>query len=105
MEGTPAAHYARGVSGDEHGEIDPRDAAFFVRDDYFDVLAKLRAEDPAHECAPGFWAFTRYEDTRNLSRPPGPFCSGRGGLVDAPLRSSQAPMEGRSILHMDPPGH
>jgi len=105
MEGTPAAHYARGVSGDEHGEIDPRDAAFFVRDDYFDVLAKLRAEDPVHECAPGFWAVTRYEDIRNLSRDPGHFCSGRGALVNDPLRSSQAPMEGRSILHMDPPGH
>ena len=93
------------MSEDQRGQIDPRDAAFFVRDDYFDVLAKLRAEDPVHECAPGFWAVSRYEDIRNLSRDPGHFCSGRGALVNDPLRARQAPMEGRSILHMDPPEH
>ena len=60
------------------GQIDPRDPAFFVRDDYYDVLAGLRAEDPVHECAAGFWAVTRYEDIRNLSRDPAHFCSGRG---------------------------
>jgi cytochrome P450 len=85
--------------------IDPRDAAFFVRDDYYDVLSKLRAEDPVHECAPGFWAITRYEDIRNLSRDPGHFCSGRGALVNDPMRSSGASMPSRSILHMDPPEH
>ena len=85
--------------------IDPRDAAFFVRDDYYDVLAKLRAEDPVHECGPGFWAISRYEDIRNLSRDPGHFCSGRGALVNDPMRSSGASMPSRSILHMDPPEH
>jgi cytochrome P450 len=85
--------------------IDPRDAAFFVRDDYYDVLAKLRAEDPVHECGPGFWAISRYEDIRNLSRDPGRFCSGRGALVNDPMRSSGASMPSRSILHMDPPEH
>ncbi len=93
------------MSGDQRGHIDPRDAAFFVRDDYYDVLARLRAEDPVHECAPGFWAITRYEDIRNLSRDPDHFCSGRGALVNDPLRSSEAPMASRSILHMDPPEH
>ena len=85
--------------------IDPRDAAFFVRGDYYDVLAKLRAEDPVHECGPGFWAISRYEDIRNLSRDPGHFCSGRGALVNDPMRSSGASMPSRSILHMDPPEH
>ena len=85
--------------------IDPRDAAFFVRDDYYDVLARLRAEDPVHECGPGFWAISRYEDIRNLSRDPGRFCSGRGALVNDPMRSSGASMPSRSILHMDPPEH
>jgi cytochrome P450 len=85
--------------------IDPRDAAFFVRDDYYDVLAKLRAEDPVHECGPGFWAISRYEDIRNLSRDPGHFCSGRGALVNDPMRSSGASSPSRSILHMDPPEH
>ncbi len=85
--------------------IDPRDAAFFVRDDYYDVLATLRAEDPVHECGPGFWAISRYEDIRNLSRDPGHFCSGRGALVNDPMRSGGASMPSRSILHMDPPEH
>jgi cytochrome P450 len=99
------AQYARAVTDDVGVEIDPRDAAFFVRDDYYDVLAKLRAEDPVHECAPGFWAVSRYEDIRNLSRDPGHFCSGRGALVNDPLRTTEPAMEGRSILHMDPPQH
>ena len=93
------------MSDDEGGQIDPCDAAFFVRDDYYDVLARLRAEDPVHECAPGFWAVSRYEDIRNLSRDPGHFCSGRGALVNDPLRTTGAAMGGRSILHMDPPQH
>ena len=58
-----------------------------------------------HECAPGFWAVSRYEDIRNLSRDPGHFCSGRGALVNDPMRSSDTAMPSRSILHMDPPEH
>ena len=60
---------------------------------------------PVHECAPGFWAVTRYEDIRDLSRDPEHFCSGRGALVNDPLRTTGTPMAGRSILHMDPPEH
>ena len=98
------------MSGDQRGqfdlsEIDPRDAAFFLRGDYYDVLAVLRSESPVHECAPGLWAVSRYEDIRNLSRDPGHFCSGQGALVNDPMRGSEAPMSARSILHMDPPEH
>ena len=85
--------------------VDPRDAGFFLRDDYFDVLAKLRAEAPVQSCGPGFWAVSRYEDIRNLSRDPAHFCSGRGALVNDPMRGSTAPMSAPSILHMDPPEH
>ena len=98
-----AAQYAAIVAGDQR--IDPRDSAFFARDDYYDVLARLRAEDPVHECAPGFWAVTRYEDIRDLSRDPQHFCSGRGALVNDPLRTSGTAMSAPSILHMDPPEH
>jgi cytochrome P450 len=98
------------VSGDQWDQIDlsgvdPRDAAFFLRDDYFDVLAQLRAEEPVRRCGPGFWAVSRYEDIRNLSRDPAHFCSGRGALVNDPLRGTEAPMAAPSILHMDPPEH
>ena len=98
-----AAQYARSVAGDQR--IDPRDAAFFAREDYHEVLARLRDEDPVHECAPGFWAVTRYGDIRDLSRDPEGFCSGRGALVNDPIRTSRRPMLERSILHMDPPEH
>ena len=98
------------MSGDQRDQIDlsvvdPRDAGFFLRDDYFDVLAKLRAEAPVQSCGPGFWAVSRYEDIRNLSRDPAHFCSGRGALVNDPMRGSTAPMSAPSILHMDPPEH
>jgi cytochrome P450 len=85
--------------------IDPRDAAFFAREDFHDVLTRLRADDPVHLCGPGFWAVTRYEDVRDLSRDPARFCSGRGALINDPVRTQGTPMLARSILHMDPPEH
>lgn len=85
--------------------IDPRDAAFFARDDYHAVLARLRDEDPVHECASGFWAVSRYEDVRDLSRDPVHFCSGRGALVNDPIRSDPDRVVAPSIIHMDPPEH
>ncbi len=91
------------MAGDQR--IDPREAAFFVREDYYEVLARLREEDPVHECVPGFWAVTRYGDIRDLSRDPAGFCSSRGALVNDPIRTSGAPMLAPSILHMDPPEH
>ena len=87
------AQYARTVAGDQRDQIDLRVDPlrwFFVRDDYFDVLARLRAETRCTPCAPGFWAVTRYEDIRDLSRDPQPFCSGRGALVNDPLRGPAA---------------
>jgi cytochrome P450 len=85
--------------------IDPRDATFFLRDDFHEVLAELRADAPVFECAPGFWTIARYEDIKDLSRDPARFCSGRGALVNDPLRASDGPMLARSLLHMDPPEH
>jgi cytochrome P450 len=93
------------VAADQQTHLDPRDAAFFARPDYHEVLARLRAESPVHECGPGFWAVSRYEDIRDLSRDPEHFCSGRGALVNDPLRTDAAPMSAPSILHMDPPAH
>jgi cytochrome P450 len=87
--------------------VDPRDPSFFLRDDYFEVLAHLRDDDPVHAVAPGFWVVSRYADIRDLSRDPAAFCSGRGALVNDPLRSDPTGEAGasRSILHMDPPEH
>ena len=84
---------------------DPRDAAFFQRDDYYDVLARLRAEDPVHLVEPGFWVLSRYDDIRDVSRDPAGFCSGRGALLNDPLRTSAIRLAAPSLLHMDPPEH
>ena len=58
-----------------------------------------------HECAPGFWAVTRYEDIRDLSRDPARFCSSHGVLLNDPIRASERATPDRSIVHMDPPEH
>jgi cytochrome P450 len=65
----------------------------------------LRRESPVFEYAPGLWTVARYEDIRDLSRDPAHFCSGRGALVNDPVRSAASPMAAPSILHMDPPEH
>jgi cytochrome P450 len=93
------------VAGDQQIDIDPRDPSFFLRDDFFEVTARLRDEDPVHEFAPGCWAVTRYHDIRDLSRDPERFCSGRGVLVNDPMRAEGAATLARSIVHMDPPEH
>jgi cytochrome P450 len=85
--------------------IDPTDAAFFIRDDYHEVLATLRTEAPIYQCTPGFWTVARYEDIREVSRNPAQFCSGQGALVNDPIRGTSNPMSAPSILHMDPPEH
>jgi len=84
-------------------EIDPGTPGFFLRPDYYQVLAALRAEAPVYEYAPGVKAVARYQDIRDISRDPDRFCSGRGVLVNDPLREGGT-IEG-SILHMDPPRH
>ncbi len=84
-------------------QIDPATPGFSLRPDYYEILARLRAEAPVFEYAPGIKAVTRYHDIREISRSPERFCSGRGVLVNDPLREGGV-IEG-SILHMDPPRH
>jgi len=85
--------------------INPMDPSFFTRPNYHEVLASLRAEAPIFEYEPGLWTVACYEDIRDLSRNPSQFCSGRGALVNDPIRAMENPMSAPSILHMDPPEH
>jgi len=87
---------------DELG-IDLSTPGFFLRPDYYEVLERLRTEAPVYEYAPGMKAISRYHDIRDISRDPKRFCSGRGVLVNDPLREGGT-IAG-SILHMDPPRH
>jgi cytochrome P450 len=79
------------------------EAGFFNRPDYYDVLARLRAEAPVFQSEPNTWLVTRYDDIRAISRDTAHFSSQRGVLINDPARRRGAP-EG-SILHMDPPEH
>jgi cytochrome P450 len=88
-----------------HLEIDPTSPKFFVAPDYIDVLAQLRSEAPVFQFAPGLWTVACYDQIRDLSRDPKHFCSGRGALVNDPLRAAVNPMSTPSILHLDPPAH
>jgi cytochrome P450 len=83
--------------------VDPAEPGFFLRPDYYEVLAHLRDEEPVFEVAPGVKVVSRYDDIRTVSRDPERFCSGQGVLANDPLREGVA-IEG-SILHMDPPEH
>ncbi len=89
----------------ENHTVDPMDPSFFTGPAYHDTLAQLRAEAPVYEYAPGLWTIARYEDIRSVSRNPELFCSGRGALVNDPIRGMDNPMAAPSILHMDPPEH
>ena len=79
---------------------------FFRRPDYFDVLGRLRHEDPLHRTADGLVMISRYEDVRTISRDPVRFVSGRGVLINDQLRDPDGTGQNAfSILHLDPPLH
>ncbi len=94
---------AEPMNGLDELHIDPSTPGFFLRPDYYEVLGRLRAEAPVYEYAPGIKAVSRYQDIREISRDPERFCSGRGVLVNDPLREGGS--VAGSILHMDPPRH
>ena len=86
--------------------LDLTQPGFYLRPDYFDVLADLRAAGPVHRTLDGSWAVTRYDDIRSISRDPDRFVSGRGVLINDPLRSDgSGGLNTFSILHLDPPVH
>ena len=85
-------------------DFDPRDPGFRIRPDFHELTARLRAESPVHEVAPGMKVLSRYEDIREVSRDPARFVNARGVLVNDPIRDDGRSIDG-SILHMDPPRH
>ncbi|HEU5301635.1 MAG TPA: cytochrome P450 [Acidimicrobiia bacterium] len=86
-----------------HYPVDFSKPGTFVRDDYYGLLGALRARPDLPEYEPGSRLIARYADIREISRDPARFCSGRGVLVNDPLREGGS-IEG-SILHLDPPRH
>jgi cytochrome P450 len=84
---------------------DPTVPGYYLREDYYELLADLRRNAPVHEFAPGMLTIARYDDIREISRDPARFCSSMGALVNDPMRASEPPVSAPSILHMDPPDH
>jgi cytochrome P450 len=84
---------------------DPTVPGYYLRPDYYEVLAELRRDAPVHEFAPGMRTIARYDDIREISRDPERFCSSMGALVNDPMRTWERPAKAVSILHMDPPDH
>jgi cytochrome P450 len=86
--------------------LDLTKPGFYLRPDYFDVLADLRTNAPVVRTRDGSWAVTRYDDIRSISRDPEHFDSGRGVLINDPMRSDGTTgLNTFSILHLDPPVH
>jgi cytochrome P450 len=87
-------------------QLDLTQPGFFLQPDYFDVLADLRHQAPVYRTLDGSWAVTRYDDIRMISRDPERFVSGRGVLINDPMRSDgSGGLNTFSILHLDPPVH
>jgi cytochrome P450 len=84
---------------------DPTVPGYYLRPDYYELLADLRRDAPVHEFAPGMLTIARYDDIREISRDPARFCSSMGALVNDPMRTWERPTNAPSILHMDPPDH
>ena len=84
---------------------DPTVPGFYLRADYYELLAELRRDAPVHEFLPGMYSVVRYDDIREISRDPARFCSSMGALVNDPMRSTAPHPTAPSILHMDPPDH
>lgn len=85
--------------------LDVEQPGFYLRDDYFDILAWLRANDPVHRSSNGMVLVSRYEDIREISRSPLRYSSRQGALVNDPVRFSGPNDRAGSLLHLDPPIH
>ncbi len=87
-------------------ELELTTPGFFLRPDYDELLAVLRRDSPVHPTTDGSVAISRYDDVRSISRDPERFVSGRGVLINDPLRLLPDEALGAfSILHLDPPAH
>lgn len=86
-------------------ELNVEQAGFYLRDDYYDLLAWLRANSPVHRSANGMWLVSGYEEIREISRQPERYTSRRGALINDPLRLVEPSDDAGSLLHLDPPLH
>jgi cytochrome P450 len=77
-----------------------------------EIWTQLRAEAPVHKCkvenVEPFWAITRQEDIRSISRQPDKFSSEKGITLiptDQPLSETEGIGAMKVVITMDPPVH
>jgi cytochrome P450 len=85
--------------------FNPFSPDFYGDPGYFDILRRLRNHAPVHRVAQDTLTVARYADIREVSHDPERFCSGRGAMVNDPLRGPEPLNPSRSILFKDPPEH
>ncbi|MEX0846857.1 MAG: cytochrome P450 [Ilumatobacteraceae bacterium] len=82
---------------------------FAERGHPWEQYAWLRANDPVHwhdeADGPGFWAITKYDDIRTVSRQPGTFSSYERGTMLAEPDEMNLAAGRQMMLNMDPPQH
>ncbi len=90
-------------------EIDLTDPDNFVAGVPHHWFRKLRAEAPVYwheesDDGPGFWAITKYEDLKHVSRSPKLFCSSQGTNIESHDGETLQRLQ-MIMLNMDPPKH
>jgi cytochrome P450 len=94
---------------DRAPQIDLIATSSFAEGHPWQQYAWLRANDPVHwhpeDDGPGFWAITKYDDVRMISRQPRTFSSfARGVMVPEPDEMGLMAQR-QMMLNMDPPQH
>jgi cytochrome P450 len=88
--------------------VDLRDPELFRHNDFWPVLAWLRANDPVHwhpePDGPGFWALTRYRDIVDVYTDHETFSSRYGMRLDSNPAAVSAVSQ-RMLIVSDPPDH
>jgi cytochrome P450 len=89
--------------------IDLASASSFAHGHPWDQYAWLRANDPVHwhdlPDEPGFWAITKYDDIRDISRRPKAFSSYQRGVMMGEPDDANLAAQRLMMLSMDPPEH
>ena len=97
------------TDADSAPQIDLIATSSFADGHPWQQYAWLRANDPVHwhpeADGPGFWAITKYDDVRTISRQPKTFSSfARGVMVPEPDEMGLMAQR-QMMLNMDPPQH
>ena len=94
---------------DQRPDIDLASAASFAHGHPWDQYAWLRQNVPVYwhdeDDGPGFWAVTRYDDVRRISRQPKLFSSYAGGVMMPESDDLALAAQRQMMLSMDPPQH